>query len=80
VVSVVDMYGFKGTRLVECEMEDARDTTRYGATIVVDVKVAQALSLGCIKVLELIAIEGLPVIRCGRTVRVSPSVLQQWFA
>jgi excisionase family DNA binding protein len=74
------MCGFKGTRLIKGEMEDARDSTRYGATIVVDDEVAQALSLGCTKVFELIAIEGRPVIRFGRTRRVSTAALQQWFA
>ena len=43
-------------------------------------QVAKALSLGRTKVYELIATEGLPVIRFGRAVRVSPAALQQWLA
>jgi excisionase family DNA binding protein len=41
-------------------------------------EVAQTLGLGRTKVYELIACEGLPVIRFGRAVRVSVASLQQW--
>jgi excisionase family DNA binding protein len=41
---------------------------------------AKMLSLGRTKVYELIATEGLPVIRFGRAVRVSLTSLQQWLA
>ena len=41
-------------------------------------EVAQTLGLGRIKVYELIACEGLPVIRFGRAVRVSVASLEQW--
>ena len=41
-------------------------------------QVARAMGLGRTKVYELIATEGLPVIRFGRAVRVSPVSLQQW--
>jgi excisionase family DNA binding protein len=41
-------------------------------------EVAQTLGLGRTKVYELIAGEGLPVIRFGRAVRVSVASLQQW--
>jgi excisionase family DNA binding protein len=34
--------------------------------------------LGRTKVYELIATEGLPIVRFGRAVRVSPTSLQQW--
>jgi excisionase family DNA binding protein len=43
-------------------------------------QVAKALCLGRTKVYELIATEGLPVVRFGRAVRVSPMSLQQWLA
>ena len=41
-------------------------------------QVCKALGLGKTKVYELIATEGLPVIRFGRAVRVSPTALEQW--
>jgi excisionase family DNA binding protein len=40
--------------------------------------VATSLGLGRSKVYELIAKEGLPVIRFGRSVRVSAASLQKW--
>jgi len=39
---------------------------------------AKMLSLGRTKVYELIATEGLPVVRFGRAIRVSPTSLQRW--
>jgi excisionase family DNA binding protein len=41
-------------------------------------EVAKTLGLGRTKVYELIAREGLPVVRFGRAVRVSVVSLQQW--
>jgi excisionase family DNA binding protein len=41
-------------------------------------EVAKILGLGRTKVYELIATEGLPVIRFGRAVRISVASLQQW--
>ncbi len=41
-------------------------------------QVAKMLGLGRTKVYELIATEGLPVIRFGRAVRISVASLQQW--
>jgi excisionase family DNA binding protein len=41
-------------------------------------EVAKALGLGRTKVYELIACEGLPVVRFGRAVRVSAASLQRW--
>lgn len=41
-------------------------------------EVAKSLRLGRTKVYELIASEGLPVVRFGRAVRVSVTSLQQW--
>ena len=41
-------------------------------------QVATMLSLSRTKVYELIATEGLPVVRFGRAVRVSLTSLQQW--
>jgi excisionase family DNA binding protein len=38
----------------------------------------KALGLGKTKVYELIATEGLPVVRFGKAVRISPTSLQQW--
>jgi excisionase family DNA binding protein len=40
--------------------------------------VAKILNLGSSKVWQLIYYEGLPVMRFGRAVRVSPSSLQEW--
>jgi excisionase family DNA binding protein len=41
-------------------------------------QVARALSLGRTKVYELIAMEGLPVVRFGRAVRVPAASLRRW--
>jgi len=41
-------------------------------------EVAKALGLGRTKIYELIACEGLPVVRFGRAVRVSAASLQRW--
>ena len=41
-------------------------------------QVAKTLGLSRTKVYALIATEGLPVVRFGRAVRVSPASLQQW--
>jgi excisionase family DNA binding protein len=41
-------------------------------------QVAKIMCLGRTKVYELIATEGLPVVRFGRAVRISPAALQQW--
>ncbi len=41
-------------------------------------EVAKSLGLGRTKVYELIATEGLPVVRFGRAVRVSVESLQRW--
>ena len=43
-------------------------------------EVAKALSLGRTKVYELIRVEGLPVVRFGKAVRVSPDSLERWLA
>jgi excisionase family DNA binding protein len=41
-------------------------------------QVAKMLSLSRTTVYKLIEVEGLPVVRFGRAVRVSPTSLQQW--
>ena len=41
-------------------------------------EVAKMLGLGRTKVYQLIATEGLPVVRFGRAVRVSSASLQRW--
>ncbi len=41
-------------------------------------QVAQSLKLGRTKVYELIATEGLPVVRFGRAIRVSSASLKRW--
>ena len=41
-------------------------------------EVAKTLRLGRTKIYELIATEGLPVVRFGRAVRVSVKALEQW--
>ena len=43
-------------------------------------QVCKALGLGKTKVYELIQSEGLPVVRFGKAVRVSPDSLQRWLA
>ena len=43
-------------------------------------QVCKALGLGRTKVYELIQNEGLPVVRFGKAVRVSPGSLQRWLA
>ena len=57
------------------------ETTRSVATsplLLTIPDVARRLGLGRTKVYELIATEGLPVVRFGRAVRVSVSSLQRW--
>ncbi len=41
-------------------------------------QVAASLCLGRTKVYELIDAEGLPVVRFGRAIRVSPASLKEW--
>lgn len=41
-------------------------------------EVAKRLRMGRTKVYELIAYEGLPVVRFGRAVRINPARLQEW--
>lgn len=41
-------------------------------------QVCKALGLGRTKVYDLIRVEGLPVVRFGKAVRVSPDSLQRW--
>jgi excisionase family DNA binding protein len=43
-------------------------------------QVCKVLGLGRTKVYELIQNEGLPVVRFGKAVRVSPESLQRWLA
>jgi excisionase family DNA binding protein len=43
-------------------------------------QVMQLLGLSRSKVYKLIRLEGLPVVRFGRSVRVSPVALQRWLA
>jgi excisionase family DNA binding protein len=43
-------------------------------------QVTRTLGLSRTKVYALIATEGLPVVRFGRAVRVSPASLQRWLA
>jgi excisionase family DNA binding protein len=43
-------------------------------------QVTKTLGLSRTKVYALIATEGLPVVRFGRAVRVSPTSLQRWLA
>jgi excisionase family DNA binding protein len=57
-------------------MEGQFGTTEQSLLRVQDV--AKILNLGCSKVWQLIYYEGLPVVRFGRAVRVSPSSLQEW--
>ena len=57
-------------------MEDTRNISLPLLLSVPDV--AKRLGVGRTKVYELIATEGLPVVRFGRAVRVSVASLQQW--
>jgi excisionase family DNA binding protein len=43
-------------------------------------EVAKSLGLGRTKVYQLIACEGLPIVRFGRAVRISAASLQLWVA
>jgi excisionase family DNA binding protein len=58
-------------------MEDLTRTTTPPLLLSIP-DVAATLGLGRTKVYELIAKEGLPVVRFGRSVRVSASSLQKW--
>ena len=58
-------------------MQEAMQNTIQPLLLTIS-EVAKMLSLGRTKVYELIATEGLPVVRFGRAIRVSPTSLQQW--
>jgi excisionase family DNA binding protein len=58
-------------------MEDLTRTTTPPLLLSIP-DVAATLGLGRTKVYELIAKEGLPVVRFGRSVRVSATSLQKW--
>ena len=58
-------------------MEDSKTTLAQPLLLSIP-DVATALGLGRSKVYELIAQEGLPIIRFGRSVRVSAASLQKW--
>ncbi len=58
-------------------MEDFKTTLAQPLLLSIP-DVATSLGLGRTKVYELIAKEGLPVIRFGRSVRVSAASLQKW--
>ncbi len=58
-------------------MEDLKRTLAQPLLLSIP-DVAASLGLGRSKVYELIAKEGLPVIRFGRSVRVSATSLQKW--
>ena len=61
----------------EDTMEDFKRTVAQPLLLSIP-DVAASLGLGRSKVYELIAKEGLPVIRFGRSVRVSAASLQKW--
>jgi excisionase family DNA binding protein len=58
-------------------MEDFKTTLAQPLLLSIP-DVATSLGLGRSKVYELIAQEGLPIIRFGRSVRVSAASLQKW--
>ena len=58
-------------------METTRNVTSSPLLLTIP-DVARRLGLGRTKVYELIATEGLPVVRFGRAVRVSVNSLQRW--
>jgi excisionase family DNA binding protein len=58
-------------------MQEKRQDTVQPMLLTVP-QVCKALGLGRTKVYELIQVEGLPVVRFGRAVRVSPISLEQW--
>jgi excisionase family DNA binding protein len=55
--------------------ETTQDTQQLLVTVS---QVAKMLSLSRTMIYKLIDVEGLPVVRFGRAVRVSPKSLQQW--
>jgi excisionase family DNA binding protein len=75
VVSIV-AAGFFGVWEV-VPMETTRSVASSPLLLTIP-DVARRLGLGRTKVYELIAREGLPVVRFGRAVRVSVTSLQQW--
>ncbi len=57
-------------------MEKSENTTQ--PLLLTIPQVAVSLCLGRTKVYELIEVEGLPVVRFGRAIRVSPAALKKW--
>lgn len=62
----------------EAEMMESAKKTPVPPLLLSVPEAAKTLGLGRTKVYELIATEGLPVVRFGRAVRVSVTSLQQW--
>jgi excisionase family DNA binding protein len=56
------------------------DTQQEQALYLTVEQTAERLQLGRTKVYEMIAYEGLPVVRFGRCVRINPVRLQEWLA
>ena len=59
-------------------MMDGTDTLKYEPLLLNIPQVCKMLSLSRTSVYKLIQAEGLPVVRFGKAVRVSPVALQQW--
>ncbi|GHO91012.1 hypothetical protein KSF_010600 [Reticulibacter mediterranei] len=55
-----------------------QDTPQEQPLLITVEQTAKLLSLGTTKTWELIAQEGLPVVRLGRAVRVNPKRLEKW--
>ncbi|GAC1656449.1 MAG: hypothetical protein NVS4B12_28960 [Ktedonobacteraceae bacterium] len=58
-------------------MENTKNTIPQPLLLTIP-QVAASLCLGRTKVYELIDVEGLPVVRFGRAIRVSPTSLKEW--
>jgi excisionase family DNA binding protein len=56
----------------------SQETLQEQPLLITVEQTAKLLSLGTTKTWELIAHEGLPVVRLGRAVRVNPKRLEKW--
>ncbi len=59
-------------------MEEHSELVLLSSSLLTIPQVMKRLRLGRTKVYELIGREGLPVLRFGRAIRVSPTSLEQW--
>ena len=57
---------------------DGTDTLKHEPLLLNIPQVCKMLSLSRTTVYKLMQVEGLPVVRFGKAVRISPAALQQW--